>query len=114
MKEQLTTFQLANKLDKDRFNKHDFIADTRQIEVYDNPDVNDRSIRLTVQGDETHYNLNNHMHAQIATKLKIPRAYYDRLRLTHPDLLATNINKLFSREHERRMIRTLDGTARAI
>jgi len=111
MKEQLTTYQLASKLDNDRFNKHDFIADTRQIEVYDDPE--NRAIKLTVQGDETHYGLNNHMHGQIATKLKIPRTYYDRLRLTHPDLLALNINKLFSREHERRMIRTLDGTARA-
>ena len=26
MKEQLTTYELANKLGNDRFNKHDFIA----------------------------------------------------------------------------------------
>ncbi len=43
----------------------------------------------------------------------MPKRFYDRMLENHPDVLADTVNALFQREPERRMIRTLDGHARA-
>lgn len=52
-------------------------------------------------------------HRQIGTHLRIPAAYYDRMREERPDLLAYNANTWFEQESSQRMLRTLDGSARA-
>ena len=52
-------------------------------------------------------------HRQIGTHLCIPAAYYDRMREERPDLLAYNANTWFKQESSQRMLRTLDGSARA-
>jgi len=52
-------------------------------------------------------------HGQFADKLGIPKKHYDRLLSDHPDLLTLELNALLNREPERRMLRTLDGKARA-
>jgi hypothetical protein len=45
--------------------------------------------------------------------VKIPAAYYKRMREEAPDLLATNVNRWFEKYPAKRMVRTLDGRARA-
>ena len=52
-------------------------------------------------------------HEQIGTYLNIPRKYYDRMQTEDPDLLACNVNSWFRKNPEQRMIRTMDGHARA-
>jgi hypothetical protein len=52
-------------------------------------------------------------HDQIASWVEIPRKYYDRLLVDHPDMLMANVNQLFEREPGTRMVRTLDGKCRA-
>ena len=52
-------------------------------------------------------------HRQIGTHLRIPAAYYDRMLEERPDLLAYNANTWFKQENSQRMLRTLDGSARA-
>ena len=52
-------------------------------------------------------------HRQIGTHLRIPAAYYDRMREERPDLLAYNANTWFKQESSQRMLRILDGSARA-
>jgi hypothetical protein len=52
-------------------------------------------------------------HRQIGTHLNIPAAYYDRMLGLNPELLAQNVNTWFRRESATRMVRTLDGAARA-
>ena len=52
-------------------------------------------------------------HRQIGSHLRIPAAYYDRMREERPDLLAYNANTWFKQESSQRMLRTLDGSARA-
>lgn len=61
----------------------------------------------------TLFDVNDLAHRQIGTSLGIPAKYYDKLMTTYPDLLMTNVNELFRREPSRRMVRTLDGMARA-
>ena len=52
-------------------------------------------------------------HQQIGTYLDIPRKYYDRMLQEDPALLAHNVNRWFQKTPEQRMIRTVDGHARA-
>ena len=52
-------------------------------------------------------------HRQIGDYLNIPRKYYDRMLEKDVGLLTYNVNRWFQREPEQRMIRTMDGHARA-
>ena len=112
MREQFQLSEFANKLNGDRFNKHDFVADTRHLFVHQNMETKELNMRTHLKGTQQ-FTINDHAHGQLAQRLKIPKQYYDRLRDTYPDLLAANVNTFFQNEHERRMVRTLDGTARA-
>ncbi len=64
-------------------------------------------------GDNTILQVNDHALNQIAAKLKVPARFARRLKTDHPDLLAETLNTLFQREPAKRLVRTLDGTARA-
>lgn len=52
-------------------------------------------------------------HRQLGTYLNIPQKYYDRMLQADTGLLACNVNRWLQREPEQRMIRTIDGRARA-
>lgn len=51
-------------------------------------------------------------HDQISDRLDIPRKYYRKM-YSFPALLASNVNHWFQSKNQKRMIRTLDGNARA-
>ena len=50
---------------------------------------------------------------QLADRLKIPFAYFERMRTDQPALLDRNIDTWLHAQPEQRMMRTLDGNARA-
>lgn len=52
-------------------------------------------------------------HRQMGDYLGIPRKYYDRMRQENIGLLAHNVNTWLRQGPEQRMIRTIDGRARA-
>ena len=52
-------------------------------------------------------------HGQIAERVGIPKAYYDRMREHAPALFDENVNHWLKASDDRRLIRTLDGHARA-
>lgn len=52
-------------------------------------------------------------HRQMGDYLNIPRKYYDRMRQENIGLLAHNVNTWLRQGPEQRMIRTIDGRARA-
>jgi len=53
-------------------------------------------------------------HRQMGDFLSIPRRYYDRILQEDIGLLAENVNRWLQRETGERMVRTIDGKARAI
>ena len=112
MREQLSLPKLAERLHDDRFNKHDFIADTTHLGLRTTGDANSVVLEAGDAQAISSYEINNHCHSQIAQRLKLRKDHYDRFLAKHPDILAYTVNKLFEREPERRMIRTLNGTAR--
>lgn len=63
--------------------------------------------------DSHEFPLTHHAQGQIAAWAEIPRKYYEKMREDAPDLLQQNVNHWFSLFDGNRMIRTLDGTARA-
>jgi hypothetical protein len=52
-------------------------------------------------------------HRQIAQRLDIPQKFYDRMLRDHGHVLAYTVNSLWQAGGEMRLIRTLDGRARA-
>lgn len=99
--------------------KRDFVADTKEnIAMVSMPGedyAND--IALVLQRPESdeleRFEITENFHKQVAARLKVPSKYYFRLLEDHRDLLLENINTLFEREPQIRMVRTLDGRARA-
>jgi hypothetical protein len=51
---------------------------------------------------------------QLADKLGIPYAYFERMRENQPELLDRNVNTWLQNEDDRRLLRTLDGDVRAV
>lgn len=110
MRQHLNLTELAERLTKDRFNKHDFVAGTESLGLIN---TEEHGTKLQVADEnKTTFDLNNHCHGQIASHLKIRKEFYDRLLNDHPDILKYTVNNLFAREKSRRLVRTLDGTAR--
>ncbi len=116
MKTGKTLQELAAELQRQQESKHDFIADTRQLRI-----VTTASSRSTlsiaregdVGGNPLDFTVTDHAHKQLANKLGVPTKYYERMRSDLPWLLDANINGWFDNKPERRMVRTLDGKARA-
>ena len=113
MKFGRTLMELAQELDRQRNAKHDYLLDTRNIIM----DSTEDGQSITLQNPQQHMNtilrVNDIAHRQIGSALGIPAKYYDKMRAENPDLLAANVNSWFSHDPSTRMVRTLDGTARA-
>ena len=60
------------------------------------------------------YGITDLARRQLADKLKIPFAYFERMRTEQPALLDGNVNTWLQTDTERRMMRTLDGQVRAV
>lgn len=80
-------------------------------------DASESTTQLSIRNDKTGetliFGINEVAHDQIGDRLEIPDRYYDKMRQENPELLAQNVNSWFQTKPETRMIRTLDGTARA-
>lgn len=111
MKQGKTLQELAKALDNQQTRKQDYVGDTRKMQLI-STEAHTSSLHLHGE-DILCFDVTEHTHRQIAQRLKIPAKYYDRLRADHPSILDMNVNSLFCEESERRMIRTLDGSARA-
>ena len=68
----------------------------------------------TLSMGETDFGTTALFHRQTADVLKIPVKYYDLMQKEKPELLAENVNSWLADREQKYMIRTLDGTARAL
>ena len=116
MKAGRTLQELAIELDRQVNAKRDLIIDTQAIQM----DTRENDLSLLIDFNAPgadrvveQFNINDITHRQIGQHLKIPATYYDRMRTENPSLLTENVNSWLFKEPARRMIRTLDGTARA-
>ena len=122
MKSGMTLQEMAKELERQKEVKRDFIAPTTELSVQMSaPPMNifeKEGVKVPAQFE---MKVNGHgkffigevAHDQISNRLGIPRKYYDRMRDVAPELLLTNTNHWLRNEKEKRMVRTLDGRARA-
>ena len=113
MKAGKTLQELAIELDRQQAVKKDMIVDMGAWSM----DTSDTGLALQVAGSSMPalYGINDIAHRQIGQHLKIPALYYDRMKSEYPELLAQNVNGWFSRTPgTKRMLRTMDGVARAL
>ncbi len=100
--------ELARTLERNAEAKVDMVADTRDIVMQP------ETTTLALQGSE--YEPSDHCHNQIAAWSGIGRRYYRKMLEDSPALLAGNVNHWLHKDGDaptRRMVRTLDGNARA-
>jgi hypothetical protein len=117
MKKGKTLTELAQTLESMQANAKDYLVPTKSLKVTDD-------LKLTfTNGVTREFSANNHTHGQLAAYAEIPKAYYDRLRVENPKLLATNVNHGLEIQSamvgrggkvETRMIRTNGDNARAL
>lgn len=107
MKTGRTLTELAETLQQQMDSKRDFIADTRQLRVHTQEET------VIHVGSDKDFTVNDLAHEQIASRLQIPKQYYDRMRGSELGLLDYNINWLFDSARDKRMLRTIDGRLRA-
>ena len=112
MKAGRTLQELAAELDRQNAAKKDFIVDASALTMTGQTDP-----QLLVGGGSypVPYGITDIAHRQIGSFLKIPATYYDRMRRENPELLAQNVNTWFEDNGStKRMLRTMDGSARAL
>lgn len=111
MKTAKSLVELATEIERQSKSKVDYAADTRNLEMV-TPEAGGVALVMH-NGTDTTMRVGETAHRQIAERLQIPAKYYDRMLADKPALLARNVNTWFHEAPEQRMIRTLDGSARA-
>lgn len=116
MKTGRTLVQLAEEIERQKLVKKDYLVDTRNLRLSTEDETQFMDMLLKSSSDEVQMNrlrMNDIAHRQISQHLGIPAKYYDKMRGEYPELLGANVNGWFGKNPATRMIRTLDGTARA-
>ncbi len=100
---------LAAEIARQSETKKDFICDTRHLQMQ-NSALDGPVLQIE---DQEPLPITQSAHRQIGDRVGIPAKYYDRMAADAPDLLCQNVNRWFVDRPEARMVRTLDGSARA-
>ena len=106
MKTGKSLVELAQELTRRAGAKADYVADSRSVSLSD-----DASRIVVPSAGE--FAVSGLAHKQIGEWAGIPTKYYDRMKTEAPGLLSSNVNHWMSNQPARRMVRTLDGSARA-
>jgi len=110
MKSGKTLIELATEIQRRSNHKSDLIVGTQNLRF----DITGSSGGVAlIAGGDREFDVNSIAHSQIGQHLEIPTKYYDKMLQNAPQLLATNVNEWFNKYPVPRMVRTLDGTARA-
>jgi hypothetical protein len=110
MKTDLTLTQMATELDRRNAAKRDFVANI-DTQLSMNAKL---GLELALPGAKPiALEEGEIFREQALAHYKVPREYADRIRTAHPALYARTLNTFFQEEPTRRMVRVLDGKARA-
>lgn len=106
MKQGVSPTDLYQEVQRQAALKKDFKVQTQALELQG-------ASNLAIKGQPEPFQVSDHMHSQIAARLDIPAKFYQRLRKEQPDMLDYNVNQLFQRKSETRMVRLMGNRARA-
>ena len=113
MKSGRSLVNLAQELDRQLVTKRDLVLPASLLQCRTEEGGELKMIIDAKEGDGE-YGVTDLARRQLAEKLKIPFAYFERMRTEQPALLDRNVNTWLAQDGERRMIRTLDGKVRAV
>ena len=113
MKSGRTLVSLAQELERQLHSKKDLIVPSQLVHHSTGDDGQTRII-VNEAGNPVRYGVTPLARRQLADKLKIPHAYFERMREEQPVLVDRNVNTWLQSEDDRRMLRTLDGQVRAV
>ena len=113
MKSGRTLVSLAQELQRQLQSKKDLVVPSPLMH-HDTGDNGQTELVIEEGGGNVRYGVTPLARRQLADKLKIPHAYFERMREEQPVLLDRNVNTWLQSEDERRMLRTLDGQVRAV
>lgn len=114
MKTGISLMELAEEIERQKETKRDYTVPSRVMQMARStasPGAMD--ILIPGAGAET-FGVGPIFHEQTAAALDIPLKYYRRMLADAPDLLAKNANWWFGSRPNKHLVRTLDGTARAL
>jgi hypothetical protein len=113
MKSGRTLLGLAQELQRQLQSKKDLVVPS-QLVHHSTGQGGQTHLVIDEGGSPVHYGVTPLARRQLADKLKIPYAYFERMREDQPVLLDRNVNTWLQSEDDRRMLRTLDGQVRAV
>ena len=109
MKTGRTIVELAQELLEQQESKRDFHARTKTLNM-----LPTGQFRLETTSEEIIMPATGYAHGQMASKLSIPKNYYDRMLNNSPQLLAENVNHWLNKSDDTSLIRCLRGQLRAV
>jgi hypothetical protein len=112
MKYGRSLVDLANELERQLQTKLDMTVPT-QLMHHETAVDGMTSITVETPDGTRSFETTDAFRRQMADRLKIPFAYFERMRTEQPALLDSNVDTWLHDEPELRMVRTLDGRARA-
>ena len=99
---------LAKKITDQAERKVDMVVDSRSMQLLpteENDATTSAPVLMSID-DSKNMEITPTAHRQIATRLKIPFNYYERVMENNPVLLAENVNNWLGQTENKRMIRT--------
>jgi len=106
MKSGRSITEIAQEISRQAATKQDFIASTAKLRMLEDG----HTLELEGQGA---FGVTDLALTQVGDRVGIPTKYVRRMQTEAPALLAANVNHWFTERPETRMVRTLDGKARA-
>lgn len=98
--------EVLRELQRQQEAKRDYISPSSSLSLC--PDGR------TLMMGEKDFSTTDLFHRQVASSLNIPAKYYDMMQREKPDLLAENVNAWFGDRDQNYMVRSMEGTARAL
>jgi len=113
MKSGRTLIDLAQELERQLATKKDLVVPSSLLRFATDEGG---GCRMTIDATPGvgEYGVSELARRQLADKLRIPYAYFERMRTEQPALLDRNVNTWLQNDGDRRMVRTLDGQVRAV
>src|SRR5205814_10623773 len=106
--------ELAQELERQLATKKDMVVPS-SLMLYRTSEQGVSSVDIDEQTGVQTYGITELARRQLADKLKIPYAYFERMRAEQPHLLDRNVNTWLPEDDaDKRLIRTLDGRVRAV
>lgn len=112
-----TLQELALEVERQSNAQHDLIVPSGQMEMRAHNELAPALAIRSKGGESDLFPMTETGHDTLASRLSIPTRYYERMRSEAPALLSYNVNEWLRQESEQnvsRMVRTLDGKARAV